>query len=443
MKTNRVVSNAFWIIICKALQSLLNFIVTLLSARYLGPSNYGLISYAASVTAFFASIAQLGLHNIIVQEVVNNPEQEGEILGTTLFYSVLSSFASILCAGALTYCMNVGEMDTLLVTLLYSISLIFQCTEMIQYWYQAKLLSKYTSIISLCSYIIVSAYKIFLLATKKSVFWFAVSYSIDYGIISIGLIIIYFKLKGKKFAVSKSKFLEMFNKSKHYIIPGLMVTIFTHTDRIMLKQMMDNSAAGYYSAAVSCAGITGFVINAIIDSFRPPIFESLKHSEEKFERNVIMLYSTVIYFCLIQSIVTVVLANFLIHLIYGEAYTPAISALRIVTWYVTFACLGTVRNIWMLAKNRQNVLWIINVSGAVANIVLNFALIPIIGIDGAAVASFASQAFANVILGFIIPSIRDNNRLMIESLKPKYLFEMMNIYLIPLVKGYLKKNTRG
>ena len=439
MKTNRVVNNAFWIIICKAIQSLLNFLVTLLSARYLGPSNYGLISYAASVTAFFASFAQLGLHNIIVQEVVNNPDKEGEILGTSLFYSVLSSFVSITCAGVLTFLMNVGEVDTLLVTLLYSISLVFQCTEMIQYWYQAKLLSKYTSIISLISYIVVSAYKIMLLATRKSVYWFAISYSIDYGIISIGLIIIYFKLKGQKFIISKTKFLKMFDKSKHYIVPGLMVTIFTHTDRIMLKQMMDNSAAGFYSAAVSCAGITGFVINAIIDSFRPPIFESLKHSEEKFERNVKLLYSTVIYFCLVQSIITVLFSNFLIHLIYVEAYSPAVSALRIVTWYVTFACLGTVRNIWMLAKDRQRVLWIINVSGAIVNVLLNFLLIPIIGIDGAAFASFISQAFANVIMGFIIPSIRDNNRLMIEAVKPKYLFEMIDEYIVPLVKGYLKR----
>ena len=63
-----------------------------------------------------------------------------------------------------------------------------------------------------------------------------------------------------------------------------MVTIFTHTDRIMLKQMIDNAAAGYYSAAVSCAGITGFVINAIIDSFRPPIFEANKTNQDRFEK---------------------------------------------------------------------------------------------------------------------------------------------------------------
>ena len=433
MKSSRVVNNAVWIIVCKAIQAVLNFVVTLLSARYLGPSNYGLISYAASVTAFFVPFAQLGLNNIIVQEVINDPEEEGEIIGTSILYSVGSSIVSIICAGVITYFLNIGETDTLLVTLLYSVSLIFQCTEMIQYWYQAKLLSKYTSIISLVSYIIVSAYKIALLALKKSVYWFAISYSIDFAIISVGLIIIYYKLNGSKFKTSKGRFIKLFNKSKYYIIPGLMVTIFTHTDRIMLKQMIDNAAAGYYSAAVSCAGITGFVINAIIDSFRPPIFEANKNNLDRFEKNVIMLYSTVIYFCLVQSVLTVVFSDLIVRIIYGEAYLTAVPALKIVTWYVTFACLGTVRNIWMLAKNRQDVLWIINVSGALANIILNFILIPIIGIDGAALASLVSQGFANVVLGFILPSIRENNRLMVESLKPKYMIEMVRDYLIPII----------
>ena len=128
-----------------------------------------------------------------------------------------------------------------------------------------------------------------------------------------------------------------------------------------------------------------------------------------------------------------VFSGFIVRIIYGEAYLTAVPALRIVTWYVTFACLGTVRNICMLAKNRQEVLWIINASGALANVILNFILIPIMGINGAALASLVSQGFANVVLGFVLPSIRENNRLMVESTKPKYMIDMVRDYLIPII----------
>ena len=49
---NRLVNNASWIIGCKIVQNILSFVVSMMSARYLGPSNYGLITYATSVVAF-------------------------------------------------------------------------------------------------------------------------------------------------------------------------------------------------------------------------------------------------------------------------------------------------------------------------------------------------------------------------------------------------------
>ena len=51
-KINRVVKNASWLIMGKIAQMLINLVVGLLTARYLGPSNYGLIHYAASVILY-------------------------------------------------------------------------------------------------------------------------------------------------------------------------------------------------------------------------------------------------------------------------------------------------------------------------------------------------------------------------------------------------------
>ena len=43
MKSSKIVKNASWIIACKIVQALLSIVVTMLSARFLGPSGYGLI----------------------------------------------------------------------------------------------------------------------------------------------------------------------------------------------------------------------------------------------------------------------------------------------------------------------------------------------------------------------------------------------------------------
>lgn len=59
--------------------------------------------------------------------------------------------------------------------------------------------------------------------------------------------------------------------------------------------------------------------------------------------------------------------------------------------------------------------------GALANVALNAVLIPMFGINGAAVASLLTQIFTNVIVGYIIKPIRLNNRIMIDALNMKYL----------------------
>lgn len=418
---NKVAKNAVWIIGIRVVQAVVAMLINMLTARYLGPSGFGLITYASSLVAFVLPIMQLGLSNVLVQEIVSSPEEEGKILGTSITLSVLSSFCCIIGVSAFSFVANPGETGTILVCFLYSLVLIFQAFDYVEYWYQAKLMSKYTSMISLMAYVIVSAYKIFLLVKGKSVYWFAISNALDYVLISFGGLVLYRRLGGGELSFSLEIGKKLFSKSKHYILSSMMVTVFAQTDKIMLKMMLDESATGYYGAAVTCAGMTGFVFTAIIDSFRPSIFEGQKEGNEVFRHRLTVLYSIVIYLSLAQSIVMTLFSKWIIYILYGTAYNPAISALQIIVWYTTFSYMGSVRNIWILANEKQKYLWQINMSGAVANVILNAVLIPLIGINGAAVASLITQLFSNVIVGYIIKPIRPNNAIMVESLRVKYL----------------------
>lgn len=429
MIKNKIFQNASWIIVCRIAQSVCGLVISMLTARYLGPSNYGLINYAASIVAFVTPLMQLGLNNILVQEVVHEPEKDGEIFGTSVIMSLCSSLLCIVALICFVAIADYGEVTTMVVCALYSTILIFKALELIHYWFQARYFSKYVAVTSLCAYILVSAYRIFLLATGKSIYWFAVSNSLDIMIISFSLLVIYKKLGGGCFKFSSKRAIDMYAKSKHYIISGLMITIFAQTDKIMLKMMIDETSTGYYSAAVACATLTGFVFEAIIDSFRPLIFESKKKSIHDFNKSMVRLYTIVIYFSLLQSLFITVFSKYIVLIIYGKNYLNAVVALRIVVWYTTFSYLGSVRNIWILANNKQKYLSTINLSGALCNVVLNYILIPVWGISGAAFASLITQIFTNVIVGYIVKPIRENNRLMIKSIKISEVSEMTKFIL--------------
>lgn len=417
---NKTVKNAAWIIGCKIVQALLGLVITMMSARFLGPSGYGTINYAASIVAFFVPVMQLGFNATLVQEIINDPEKEGETMGTALIMSVISGIACIAGIASFASLANYGETETIVVCILYGILLVFQGIEMIQYWFQAKLMSKYTSIAMLISYAIVSIYKIVLLVNESHIYWFAISQAMDFAIIAITLLFIYKKYGTQRLHFSWARAKDMFSRSKHYILSGLMITVFAQTDKIMLKLMIDEAAVGYYSAAVTCAAITSFVFVAIIDSARPSILEGKRESKKCFKERLRLLYSIIIFLALAQSVVVAVFSKLIIGILYGADYGMATNALRIIVWYTTFSYIGAVRDIWILAEGKQHMLWAINLSGALINVILNAVLIPVWGINGAAFASLATQIFTNVIVGYIAKPIRENNAIMVQALNPKY-----------------------
>ncbi len=419
---NKVINNTVWIVGCKIVQSVLQLVINMLSARYLGPSNYGLINYASSIAAFCIPIMQLGMRSTLVKEIVDRPEKEGQTMGTAIGMSVISSILCIIGITTFTVIANGDEKTTVIVCLLYSTSLIFQALEMVQYWFQAKLISKYTSLTMLFAYIVVSIYKTILLITRRNIYWFTVAQVIDFFIIAVVLLFIYKRVGGQKLTFSFKRGKELLSKSRYYIISGMMVTIFAQTDKIMLKFMVGDSGVGQYSAAVASAGLTGFIFAAIIDSFRPSIIESKKAGSTNYGKKVGVLSAIIIYLSLLQSLGMTLFSDLIVYILYGEDYAQSAGILTVLVWYTTFSYMGSVRNIWILAEEKHKYLWIINMSGALGNIALNLALIPIWGVQGAAIASLVTQIFTNFIIGFIMPQIRDFNKLMLKGLNPSFVY---------------------
>lgn len=416
---HKIVTNTTWLICCRVIQAVVNLAISMMTARYFGPSNYGAIHYAASVVAFFIPVMQLGLRSTLVQEFIDHPDREGTVLGTSILMNVLSG---LLCmVGVLLFAVISGgnEKETILVCVLYSTVLLFQATEMIQYWFQSKLLSKYTAIISLCAYLAVSIYKMILMGLSKSVYWFALSNSFDGLLVSIGLFAVYNRMAEQKLAFSFKMARNLFSRSKFYIISSLMVVFLGQVGNIILKAVHGKEAVGYYTAAITCAAITGFAFNALIDSARPVILAYRQTDREKYQESIEGLYAVVIWASILQSVLICLFAGVIMGVLYGSAFAAAVGPLRIICWYSVFSYLGPIRNIWILAENKQKYLWIVNLLGAVFSIVANLLLISALGVIGAAIATVITQIFTNIVVSGLIKPLKESNDLMRRGLDPR------------------------
>ena len=411
--------NISWLVGGRIAQMILSLFIGILTARYLGPSNYGLIGYATAYVAFFTSFCNLGINSVIIKNFVEYPNEQGEAIGTTIILRAISSLISILSILLIVLILDNKELLTIHVTFLCSLALLFQVFDTINYWFQSKYQSKIPTIATLIAYFVVSVYKVILLVLEKDVLWFAMSTSIDYFLIGAMLLISYKKHNGPKLSFSFSKTKQLLGKSYHYVLSGMMVAIYGQTDRVMLKQLLDESQVGYYTIAVTVCGMWVFILTAIIDSLYPTILQFHKRDKLLFEAKNRQLYSIVFYLSIIISIIFLLFGKWIIGILYGQDFMGAVAPLKIVTWYTAFSYLGVARNAWIVCEDKQVYLKYMYLGAAAINVLLNLIFIPNYGASGAAMASLITQVFTSLILPLCFKGMRPNVRLMIDAIMLK------------------------
>lgn len=423
LKKNKEAKNASWLIGGKIIQMLISLLVGILIARYLGPTSYGVINYGTAYVAFFTSLSSLGINSIIIKNFIDHPEEEGNTIGTTIILRLMSSGLSCITIFLISFIADAGEFETILVVALCSLSLIFNVFETMNFWFQSKYLSKRVAVTTLIAYAFTSLYKIVLLILKKNVTWFAFTTSFDYIIYAVFIIMYYKKDGGPRWSFSLKKAKELLTASHHFILSGLMVAVYGYTNKLILKHLVDATAVGYYSTANGICHLWTFVLQAIIDSMYPTIMRLYQTDRRAYERKNRQLYAIVFYTSTFVSIIFTLCAPLIILILYGEAYMPAVAPMRVITWYTAFSYMGVARNAWIVCENRQKYLKFMYFGAAIVNVCLNFALIPLIGTVGAALASLITEIFTSILLPLMIRDMRPNCLMMLQAIALKDVFK--------------------
>ncbi len=413
---NKEVKNAGWLIGGKIVQMLLALLVGILTARYLGPGNYGLVSYGTSYTAFFVAFCALGLNSVIIKDFLDNPDEQGEAIGSAIFMRLIASVLSVLMIVCIVIILDGNEPLTITVVGLCSLGLVFNIFETFHYWFQSQYKSKVSAIATLVAYVVTSAYKIILLATGADVRWFAFATSVDYIVVALFLYGAYRRYRGAKLRVSLRKSKSLLKSSYHYILSSMMIAIYAQTDKVMLKQMMDEGEVGYYTTATTVSSMWIFILQAIVDSMYPTILRLKKEDQEQYERKNRQLYAIVFWLSFFVAVCLLLLGDFAVNLLYGSAYMPAGNILKIAIWYQAFSYLGVARNAWIVSEGKQKYLKYMYGAAAAVNVVLNILFIPMLGGMGAALASMITQVATSIVLPACIKELRPNVKLMLEGI---------------------------
>ena len=389
-------ANTSWLLGERVLRMVISLFVGIYVARYLGPERYGLLSYSVSFVWLFSSLAAFGLNNIIVRELVKNPEQRNSLLGTVFWLKVFGTF---LMAIAITVALQFFEDDqqTYCMIFLIALGFLFQTTNVIELYFQAQVQSKFIVRAQVVQMLITSLFKIYLIWTQAKLIWFAFALMLDQAVAAALFLIMYrWKIDLFPFFFFQWKrALKLMDGAWPLIFSGMMVLLYMKIDQVMLKEMLNTKAVGVYAAAVKLCEAWYFIPSAIMASLFPAIIESRKESEEKYKNRVQKIYEMMVWGAILVAIPTTFLADWLIQVLYGENFQDSAIVLKIYIWTFVFVSLGVASSHWLVAENLEKYALIRSLLGAILNISLNWYLIPIYGITGAAYATLITQLFVS------------------------------------------------
>ena len=380
----RYFKNTSWLFVEKILRMILGIFISIWIARYLGPEQFGLFSYAQSFAGLFSVVATLGLNGIVVRELVKNKEKEQDILATSFYLKLIGAFFVL---STLIVAINITSNDFYINSLIFIIasSTIFQSFNVIDFYFQSKVLSRYVVYANFISLLISSFVKIGLILSNAPLIAFAWVVLFDSFILAMGLIYFYNKSKNsiKLWRFDKKIAFDLLKDSWPLIIASVGYTVYSKIDQVMLYNMLDVHTVGIYSVGVGFISVFVFIPTIVVNS----IYPYLVKNEYSLEKIIIHLYRFLIFISFLFILLIYFFGENLIIQLYGSQYFQTSSIIIILSISFLFESIATINGRWIWIMNKQIISLYRTIFGALINILLNIYLIPIYKIQGAVYAT--------------------------------------------------------
>lgn len=427
---NNVLSNIAWLFIDKILRMGVGLLVGVWIARYLGPEKFGQLNYATAITGLLGSIAALGLPGIVVRDIVRKPETANQTIGTAAVLQLIGSLVAYILILTVIGYLRPNDTIARTITAILGATVLFKASEVVVYWFEAKVQSKFTVWVQNSAFVVFAIIKVLLIYNKAPVMYFIWAMLGEAIVVAVVLLWVMhaYGISLVLLSVSVERAKELLKDSWPLILSGISIMIYMRIDQIMLGQMIGVEAAGIYSAATRISEVWYFIPMAIVASMFPNIIEAKKNNEQEYYRRLQRLYDLMAGISVVASLLITLVATPVIRMLYGEAYLEAGLVLSIHIWASVFVFLGVAGEKWFLAENMQKIALQRSIVGAVSSVVLNLVLIPRYGVVGAAISLVISQGIAAWLYDAINKSTRIIFKMKLAALNPRSWISMIAYY---------------
>ena len=416
----KIFTNMSWLLVSQIIASICGFIWTILIARYLGVSDYGVLGFAISITSILSILYDLGIGVHIIRHIATDYDSAPKYLGNSIPLKSIYSLLGFIIIFIVLIIIKADE-TTIIISLLFAIEQIFKrFIDLFNGLFQAFEEGKYQGIGNTLLNILLLIFIVLTITTDLGLYGITISYILANV---IALIYEYYVLNKHivkpEFELDKQFCKKITLAALPFAVSAVLYSIYYSIDVVMLTNIVGSYATGIYNATYKLISVLTLFYSVYTAVIFPVMSKFFKNDKSmlliSFEKSIKYLMIVIIPL----AIATMFYSTDIITLIYGHQYDAASSVLSILIWTVCLLFISGACNTLLNASHKEVTVTKIYAIAAIFNIILNFFMIPYFSYDGAAITTVLSDILIVIIQAYVIYKLghRPNKKLYSDLIK--------------------------
>jgi PST family polysaccharide transporter len=395
LRSTGVAQNTLWTMANFAVHVLFVNTVTILLARYFGPSEFGTYKIAMSLIVIGYAFVSLGLNDVIVGRLVQVDAGAADaIIVTGIGMQFIAAAVVALCLIAGSYL--IYENNALLHEIMWVLSILLwaKALDSLRYWFEVERKSRAMFLPALVVLSVGLAVKLVMYINQANLLTFVWVFALELLGVGLGYWIAY--RRQNAFSVSRSLSrdlaVSMLKQGLPLVLALVAFAVYSRFDQLIIGYLLGDTEAGIYGMAVSINEFYFLLPFALISSAYPKMLQLGDVAEERSSILMQMVLSLLLLLALAMVLASYFGGTYVTHLVFGPAFDGVGPVLTIYAVANIFGYFVIFSNRYLSACGDVGMVLRRSLTGGVVNVLLNLLLVPKFGLLGAAWAMVATQA---------------------------------------------------
>jgi len=453
----RITKNIVFLLFSSVFMDIFSFIFNIYSVRYLGPKNFGIISFSLAFTDLFGIFFDFGLNQLTIREVAKNKKMAFKYL-----YNIqaIKMFISIIVSSLILFIAFISGYERQIIVVLGIItisSVIRAFSSTFTSIFRAFENMKYETIGTIIYGLSRLAGLLGIIVFRLNVVYFAFIYLLS----SLVMLLYLMHIAIKNSLIPKLQidfyFWKMtIREALPFAISSVFITIYYRIDSVMLSFMKGATEVGIYNAAYKLILPFNIIPSVIIGSLFPTMSQYYANSsQDAFSKAFRYPFKYLLIISIPISVGISILAKRFIILLYGNEYLQSYSCLQILIWSEVLVFLNIALANVFNSRDKQIVVSMQTGISALFNLITNAIFIPRYSFIGASYTTVATELLGFLFLYFKTLRILDDKlfprtfivtlvRVIAASLLMGFFlrfFEKLNVFLLVVLSIFLYFGT--